>query len=715
MSTENQTQPLLSDFNKPSYEAWRAEAEAQLKGVPFEKRLVTRTYEGINLQPLYWQADVANVPNLDSLPGYPPYLRHSKALGHVDKTWDICQELSYSTAEEFNQALQHDLARGQTAINMRLDKATLLGQDPDEAAADAVGAGGMSIATVEDLEKALAGVDLEATPLFVQASSAAMPITALLMALVRRQNKNSRALQGGIEMDPLGNLIQTGSYPRSIAGGYDIMARLISWAKVNAPQFYTVTVHGQPYNHSGGNAVQELAFVISTGVEYLRAMQERGLTIDDVAPRFRFAFSVGSNYFMEVAKLRAARVLWAKVVKAFGGNAESQKMTMHVRTSAWNKTAYDPYVNMLRTTTEAFAGAAGGCDSMHVSCFDEAIRLPDEFSRRIARNTHLILQAEAHLNKVVDPAGGSWYVEKLTDEMGRMAWQLFQDVEKMGGMFKAMQAGFPQTQVAQTAKQRANGLATRKDVFVGTNKYPNLTEKPLAVPTVDYQALHKKRAKYVADYRTALDDTQATTVMAKLSQILEADAAGTLDAAIEAALAGATLGELARTLRTGDETPDTVEPVVIHRGTEMFEGLRLAAEAYQAKTGHRPQIFLATMGPLVQHKGRADFSTDFFQVGGFEMINQGGFATPEAAAEAAVASGAAVAVICSTDATYPELVPPFTQAVKAAKPDMTVILAGYAADQVEAHKAAGVDDFIHLKSNAYETLANLQRTIGIMD
>ncbi|HMQ52202.1 MAG TPA: methylmalonyl-CoA mutase family protein [Anaerolineae bacterium] len=701
---------LLAEFPYPSYEEWRQVVEQQLKGAPFEKRLVTKTYEGIDLQPLYRQEDLANLPHLGGLPGFPPFGRGSSAL----KTgWQIAQEIPYSTPEEFNQAVKYDLERGQNAVNLLLDTATLRGQDPDEAAVGEVGQGGVSIATVDDLAKAFDGVDLAKTPIYIQASSAAMPTMALLIALVKRQGKSPADLQGGIEMDPLGILASSGELPRSVAGAYDVMAQMITWAKANAPQFKVVTVHGQPYAHAGASAVQELAFGLATGVEYLREMVARGLAVDDVAARIRFSFSLGSNYFMEVAKLRAARLLWAKVVKAFGGSDEAQEMTIHARTSAYNKSTYDPYVNMLRVTTEAFAGAVGGCDSMHTSAFDEAIRQPDEFARRIARNTQLVIQQEANVTKVVDPAGGSWYIETLTDQVGRQAWSLFQEVEKQGGMYAALQARMPQEQVAQTAAARLTSIATRKDIFVGTNKYANALEEPLPAPQPDYQALHDKRAKYIGDYRTGLDSTKSTSVLSKLTDVLEAKGAALLATAIEAALAGATIGEIARTVRQGDETKATVQPLCIQRGLAIFESLRAKAEAYQAQTGARPQVFLANLGPIPRHKPRADFSTDFFQIGGFTVVNNNGFDTPEAAAQAALDSGASVVVICGNDDDYPAAVPPLVQKVKAAKPDTAVILAGYPQAQIEAHKAAGVDEFIHVKANAYEILSGLQQKLAM--
>ncbi|MCG3210971.1 MAG: Methylmalonyl-CoA mutase [Anaerolineae bacterium] len=703
----NSSRLLLEEFTPPTLEEWQAEAERSLKGRPLEK-LITKTYEGIDVQPMYRRADAADLPYLNSLPGFAPYLRGSAAAGYTTAPWLISQEIPYSTAADFNSALRYDMERGQTAVHLPLDQASQLGHDPDEALPGSVGADGVSIATVDDLAAALEGIDLEQTPLFFGATSAAVPTAALLFALVKRQGRDTANLRGSLEMDPLGTLARTGQLPRSVAGAYNVMAHLLRWSLLNAPHFLVVTVHGQPYADAGASAVQELAFVLATATEYLRQMIERGLSVNDVAPRLRFSLSVGGNYFMEVAKLRAARLVWAKVVKAFGGSDDAQKLTLHARTAAGNKTVYDPWVNMLRVTTEAFAGAVAGVDSLHTGHFDEAIGQPDEFSRRIARNTQIILQNEAHLSKVVDPAGGAYTVEKLTDDVARRAWTLFQQVEQQGGMAAALSAGFPQGQVAQVAAARTKNLATRKDVLVGTNRYPNLIETVPPARHPDHAALHQTRSQAIAEYRTGLSNEQNTAVLAALARVLDAKDEAVLAAAIDAALAGATLGELARTLRHGDETVTSVTPLALYRAAAPFEALRDFAEDYATEHGHRPRVFLANLGPIPQHKARADFATDFFQVGGFEVLNNNGFAAPDAAAQAALDSGAPIVVICSTDDDYPQAVPPICRQVKAANPDVTVVLAGYPADQIEAHKAAGVNEFIHVRADVVDVLGRLQ-------
>lgn len=707
-----QSANLFSDFPSPTYDEWRKAAEATLKGAPFEKRLVTKTYEEIDLQPLYRQADTEGLAYKDSLPGFPSYLRGSESLGYRLKPWDVSQELPYGRPEEFNQALREDMETGQNMIHLGLDRASLSGQDVDQAKAEDIGSCGVSITSLDDLGKALERIDLEQVPLFVQAGASGLPIAALIFALLQKQGCSAATLSGCIASDPLGSMALQGSLPHSLKGAYEDMASLTTWAVANAPDLNTILVQGYPYHNGGGSATQELAFTLATAVEYIRELSNRGLAIDEIAPRTRFALSLGSNFFMELAKLRAGRMLWAKVIKEFGGDENSQKLFIHARTSLWNKTLYDPYVNMLRTTTEAFSGVVGGCNSLQVGAFDEVMRAPDNFSRRIARNTQTILREECGLPKTVDPAGGSWYVESLTDSIARKSWEIFQQVEKLGGMFKALQAGYPQQQVAAVADKRRVAYARRKDIFVGTNMYANATEKPLEPRSVeDPEAFKSERLAALNGYREAIDEEWRDSALKKLDKAATGE--NLVKAAIHAAAGGATLGEISQILHGDEPAEANIEAIAIHRGAAPYEALRHATEAYVAKTGVRPKVFLANMGPIPQHKARADFSTGFLQVAAFDVITNNGFATADEAAAAALESEASVVVICSTDNTYPELVPPLVQKIKGSRPDAAVLLAGYPTDQLEDHKKAGVDDFVHLRANCYELLSNLQKKVGV--
>lgn len=711
----SEKQKLLAEFDSVPFETWKAKAIADLKGAPYEKKLITKTYEGFDIQPVYTAADTDNLAHLKSDPGFGTLARGIAAEGYVSQSWEVSQELPYPSPREFNDAARHDLSRGLTALNLSLDAATRAGQDPDSAKSGEIGKGGVSIASIKDLSTALEDIDLEKTSLFIRSGASGLPFAALLAALFKSRGLDLGKLHGSIENDPLGVILHEGTLPQSLDEAYRELAQLTAWASREAPALQTVTVHSRSFLEAGGSAVQELGFSLAIGAEYLRELSKRGQSVDIVAPRMRFAFSIGSNFFMEIAKFRAARLLWSRVVEAFGGNKCSQSMNIHARTALWNKSKLDPYANLLRTTTESFSAVLGGVQSLQVGAFDEVFGLPDEFSRRIARNQQILLATEAQLRHVVDPAGGSWAVEWLTDQIARKAWELFQQVEGKGGAYAVLKDGFVQSEIEKVAKSRESALASRKDSQVGVNQYANLKEKKVDARLPDYSAIAKSRAADVAKYRTTNDAARHSKVLGKLSELLGATDAKLLDAAIEAVQSGATLGEITRVIRANDAERPVVKPLKLHRLSEPFEALRGASDAFLEKTGSRPKVFLATMGPVSQHKGRGDFSRGFFEVGGFDVIYpKGGFDTVAAAAEAAKASRAKVVVVCSTDDTYPEIVPQLVPALKAAIPGVTAVLAGYPADQIEAHKASGIDEFIHVRANLLAVLGGLQKKIGVV-
>jgi methylmalonyl-CoA mutase len=705
---------LRADFPSNTYEEWRKAVEALLKGAHFEKVLITQTYEGIELKPLYRKEDAAGIPYLHTLPGFEPYLRGIQYAGFLSAPWQIAQQIPYSSPQKFNKTLRYDLERGQTSVYMPLDAVTIAGLDSDHGNVGEVGRGGVTISTLEDLDTALQGVNLDTTPVFIKAGSAGILVAAFLGALCRKQDKNVYILKGCVETDPLGELMITGKLPAALDQLYDEMTILAIWASECALNLQVIAVHGDYFHNAGASAVQELAFAVTTGVEYVREVLSRDVIIDDIAPNIRFTFSLGSNFFMEIAKLRAARLLWSKVVEAFGGSKESRKMHIHAQTSLWNKTVYDPYVNMLRATTEAFSGIVGGVNSMHVGAFDETIGLPDEFSRRVARNTQIILKEECHLDRVIDPAGGSWYVESLTSEIAGQAWELFQEVERRGGMYKALEAGFPRDQIAETAQQRIMSLARRKDRMVGTNIYPNVSEKPIESRQPDYKSIFEDRKRYLENFRTSGDLSKHILPLEKLQGIIKSKTGRLMEALIAAAFSSATISEICTTLRPETVGKPHIKPLQLQRGAEMFERLRKAMQAYRTQNGSVPKVFLANMGPVSQHKARADFAAGFFQVGGFEVIDNRGFSTPGEAAKAAIDSGAQIVVICSADETYRHLVEPVTSAVKKSNQAITLVLAGYPEDQVDVHKKAGVDEFIHIRANVYEVLEKLMKKSGVI-
>lgn len=704
---------LLAEFPPASLAMWHEEVVKLLKGAPFEKKMLTLTYEGITLKPLYTAEDMAGLQATATMPGEPPFLRGASLLGYRGKPWWVAQELPYPTYEELNQALRLDLERGQTAVNLLLDRATQAGLDPDMAAPGEVGAGGTSIASVIGLARALDGVDLETVPILVQPGSAALPFAALLVAYLRRQGKDVSRLQGALGMDPLCGLVANGELPVSVVRAYDELATLTRWAATNAPQVATVSAYGFPYHDSGASAVQELAFTLAVAVEHLRQLETRGIEVEWSAPRVLFGLSVGSQFFMEVAKLRAARMLWARVVQASGGSEDAARMRLHVRSSSWNKTAFDPHTNILRATTEAFAAVLGGCDSLHVVPFDEPLGLPSELGRRIARNTQTILRDEVHLDALIDPAGGSWAVEALTVEVAEKAWTVFQNIEAAGGMLAALEAGIPQRMVAEVAAERAKAIAGRRDPVLGVNIYPNPGEGRPVRRMPDLAALHAARSARLQELRCSQEHTENVRVLESLQHILESRPEELFEALVDAASKGATIGEFSKTLRSSDGPRPRVTPVRVHRGAEQIEALRERVLAWQERQGASAQVFVAAVGTLAEIMPRLDFSRGFFQVGGLVVDAARTFATAAEAEAAALASKAPIVVVLATDERYPGLVPELAPALKRARPGVTLVLAGFPKDHVEAFRQAGIDEFIHMRSDVHATLVAMAERIGV--
>jgi methylmalonyl-CoA mutase len=701
---------LREDFPVPTLDQWHEECVRLLKGAPFDKKMLTATHEGITLRPMYTRADLDQLPHLGAQPGQPPYVRGTAALGYRQRPWEVAQELPYPTYDEFNAALLHDLERGQTAAVLRVDRAGQEGLDPDQAGSELVGKDGTSVASLVGLRRALRGVDLATVPVHIESGSAALTYAAMLVALAREQGLDPAQLRGSVGLDPVAGLAEHGHLPVSLAQAHDELAIVTAWAATHAPNLHTVAASGHAYHDGGASAVQELGITLAAAVHHLRELEQRGLDVDTVAPRIRFGFSVGTHFFMEIARLRAARLLWARIVAAAGGDEKAQRMTIHARTSRFTKTVLDPHVNILRTTTEAMAAILGQVDSLHVAPFDEPLGLPDQFSRRIARNTHTMLREESHLDAVADPAGGSWFVESLTHEVAAAAWQVFQEIESMGGVVEALIAGKVQLMVADTAGARRQSLAQRRDVQVGTNQYPNPTEPVHAGRQVDHVALHRDRSAVLQALRTDNDQAANQAVMEKLAGMLESEGEGVFDAIVEAAAAGATVGELSRTFRHDDEAQLRIDAITAWRAGEMFEALRAAVRDHADRKA--VTVFCANLGNVARYMPRLDFTRGFFQIGGFAVQADRYYADPAEAAAAARLGGAGIAVIVGTDATYEAQAAATAGALKEAGVGR-VLLAGAPGDHADAWRAAGVDEFINVRSDAHAVLSSLAASMGV--
>lgn len=710
----NNTAKLLEGFTKSTPEEWRQAADQLLKGKPFDKVMTEMSPEGIRLEPIFWKDVLDDIPATKTLPGFDDYLRGTKTTGYNQEPWEIAQELPYGTPAEFNRIALEDLMRGQNSLNIILDIATLKGVDPDSAKAGEVGACGLSLACLNDVRSAFKDILPEAISFHLRSGCSGLAVGALFFAWLKERENHVRTIKGSLGMDPIAVQAAAGTLPIKLKSLLDEQAILAHYCAKEAPGIKAITVSTLPYHQAGASAVEELGIALATGACYIQAMVERGLSVEDAAKQMRFSFAIGPNFFMEIAKFRTARVLWAKVVAAFGGSKEAQKISVHARTGLYNKTKHDPYVNMLRTTTEALSAAIAGVDSLCVGNFDETTREPDTFSRRISRNTQVILQEECELTGVVDPAGGSWAVEWLTNQIAEKSWEFFQEIESKGGIIETLKAGYIQEKITTTAAGVEKKLNQRRTSLVGTNVYPNVEETPLEVKIPDYTELRESRAREIAAARVELDEDADAKVMSSLSDVLEADGDTLMPALIDAVISGATLGEVTKTLRASVDPEDAIHPLPSARLASKYENLREASSAFEKKTGKRPLIFLCNLGPLRRHKLRADFTKSFFAAGGFEMISPDGFSDPADAVEALGQSGAGITVVCGTDDDYAEQFANYAQAIKTALPETRIVLAGFPGDNEESYRAAGMDDYIFIKSNNYDVNHTYLKGLGVL-
>jgi methylmalonyl-CoA mutase len=544
--------------------------------------------------------------------------------------WIVRQDIKTADLEECNALAVDAIARG----------------------AGAVGLPAREVATHRQMSRLLAGIDFAKT-IVNFTSSQSYPLTLeLLIYEMSHRGDTGEHFRGSLNFDPVSYLLLNGDFYADWAGNLDETEYLLKTVRERVPRFKAITVNGHYFQDAGSTLVQELAFSLASANEYLAGLTDKGLPVDDVAPYFQLSLGISGNYFMEIAKLRAARLLWARMVEQYQPRKEdSLKIFIHSTTAMWNKSVYDPYVNMLRTTTEAMSAALGNADSLTVQPFDAAYKESDEISRRIARNQQLVLKEEAYLDKIIDPAGGAYYIENLTHAIAHHAWNLFREVESRGGLIECIKSGFVQDEVAKSRLQKETDVAQRKTVILGTNQYPNTRE------------------------------TMSESI-------------------------GSTDGDPLA-------LPATYKKLVPYRGARVFEEIRLATERHVQNGNRRPSVFLFTMGNLAMLRARAGFTANFFGCAGYEIVDNAGFATVGEGVAAAVASGAEIVVICSSDEEYTEIVPAICAGLKDAGMQVQVVVAGYPKDQVDAFRAAGVSEFIHVRSNLLDTLRDFQDKLGI--
>jgi len=679
---------LREMFPIPSYQEWRQSVEEQLKGAPFEKVLQTKTYEGITLKPMYWQEDAASLEVSDALPGFPPYTRGTKFLGYQEKSWDVGQQQTTHCPTKLNTILKEELTKGLSKINLHLNNTTrscLPESGKDKS--------GLALYNYEDFKRCFDGIYLNMVPLDIDAGGAALYVYAMLLQYAKETNLDTQELEGAIYRDPLSDLAKIGYLNTDIEKAYHEMAQLTKWASEYSPKMRTIGIATTTYANAGASAVEELGFFLATAADYIDGLLDKGLTVDAIASHVQCNLSIGSQFFMEIAKSRAARIVWANLIKAYGGNEESQKLYIHGQSTLLNKTEYDPYTNILRTTTEAFSAVLGGVDSLSLTHFDETIRRPDDFSRRVARNQQIVLLEEAHGNFVIDPAGGSWYVESITTELAQKAWALFQEIRQQGGMYRSLQNKIPHEKLDVVMRERMKNFHSRKDVLVGINMFANPTETRLESCSC---------GKHPEDKSCSCE-----RISPEWKQKLDTCGYDNLALLMEAVAANVCIADLAEMIRKNGHVVTQITPITAHRVAEQFENLRTEI----ATTGGL-KVFLANIGPLSALKPRADFSTGFFQVAGMDVLDSPFFSTVEEALLAAQQSQAAVVCLCAADDLYPSIAPQVVPAIKKAMPGVVVALAGYPTEQIEALKLAGVEFFVHLRADAYQTLKGIYDKVG---
>lgn len=698
---------FVEDFPASTYEEWVAEVEKVLKGAPFDKKMLSRTYEGVTLRPLYTRQDWPVEGDRSGFPGAMPFTRGARASGNRLDNWDVRQVYTWPDPKACNAIILRELERGVCSLTVRFDRAARAGLDGDaDGAADLAGDDGIMLYSAEDLAVLLSGVFLDLAPVVLAAGAQFLPAAGLLAAVWERRGVAAEKVRGAFNADPLGTLAASGRLPYALDAGLAQMADLARYTASTYPQVTAVGVDTSPYHNAGANEVQDLAASMATAVTYLRAMTDAGIDIDSACRQILFTYPVDCNQFLGICKLRAARKLWARVAESCGASEPARAMHQHATMAERIMTQRDPWVNMLRGTVMCFSAAVGGADSITVLPFNAALGHPDELGRRIARNTQIILAEESNLAKVIDDGGGTWYVETRTDELARAAWAEFQEIERAGGMIAVLADGAFAAKIAASYAEREKNLALRKDPITGVTEFPNLQEQLPTLDEPDLTAERKAAAERLAAVRSASDGASAA-----LAAIDSAGIGERSRAVFAAAAAGATIGAMAAALSSGETSTG---PLPRHRLAEAFEALRDASDAHKEKTGEWPRIFLANLGPIAKHTARATFAKNFFEVGGIEALTNEGFGDADACAKAFKESGARIAVLCSADALYEEMVPTVAPALKQAGCEM-LFLAGNPGDKKSAYQTAGVDEFVFIGCNVLEILRSTLARLGVIE
>lgn len=701
-------------MTKPTLDQWSAAASKEVKG----KDLTWQTPEGIAVKPLYTQEDVAGVD--PGLPGFAPFTRGVRASMYAGRPWTVRQYAGFSTAEESNAFYRRNLAAGQKGLSVAFDLATHRGYDSDHPrVVGDVGKAGVAIDTIEDMKILFDGIPLDQMSVSMTMNGAVIPVLAFFIVAGEEQGVPQEKLEGTIQNDILKEFMVRNTYIYPPEPSMRIISDIFAYTSAKMPKFNSISISGYHMQEAGATQVQELAFTIADGMEYVKYGVASGLDIDKFAGRLSFFFAIGMNFFMEVSKLRAARVLWHRVMTQLGAQDERSKMLRtHCQTSGVSLTEQDPYNNVIRTTIEAMAAMLGGTQSLHTNALDEAIALPTDFSARIARNTQIVLQEETGMTKVVDPLGGSYYVESLTQQLVDKAWEIIERVEAEGGMAKAVAAGWPKAMIEEAAAARQARVDRGEDVIVGVNKYRLASEDLLETLEVDNAAVREGQIARIQRVKASRDEAACQAALDALRA--GAKAGGNLLAlAVVAARARATLGEISAAMEDVfgryATQPTPVKGVYAapyaddSRWAEVVRGV----EAVERRLGRKPRLLVAKMGQDGHDRGANVIASAFSDMG-FEVVSGPLFQTPEETVVLALDSGVDVVGASSLAAGHKTLIPELIRGLReAGRSDIKVIAGGVIPPQdYEMLRAAGVQGIYGPGSNVVECAADVLRLLG---
>ncbi len=671
--TSNETPPTVDD--------WKAAAAKELKGTDPDS-LTWHTPEGISVKPLYTAADLEELESLDTLPGFAPFTRGPRATMYTNRPWTVRQYAGFSTAEESNAFYRRNLAAGQQGVSVAFDLATHRGYDSDHPnVVGDVGKAGVAIDSVEDMKILFDGIPLDKMSVSMTMNGAVIPVLAMFVVAGEEQGVDRSLLAGTIQNDILKEFMVRNTYIYPPEPSMRIVADIIAYTATDMPKFNSISISGYHMQEAGATAVQELAFTIADGKEYVRAALAKGLDVDAFAGRLSFFFAIGMNFFMEVAKLRAARVLWHRVMSEFEPKKPGSLMLRtHCQTSGVSLTEQDPYNNVVRTTIEALAAVLGGTQSLHTNAFDEALGLPTDFSARIARNTQLIIADETGVTRTVDPLGGSYYVEALTQALVDEAWELICEVEELGGMTHAVESGMPKLRIEESAARKQARVDRGEDIVVGVNKYVPDDVELVDVLDIDNTKVREEQIAKLQKVRAERDETACRQALAALTDAAKGDA-NLLAAAVEAARARATLGEISDAMESvfGRHKAEirTIAGVYgsAYEGDEDFAELQREIDAFATVEGRRPRMLVVKMGQDGHDRGAKVIATSFADIG-FDVDMGPLFQTPAEAARDAVEHDVHVVGVSSQAAGHKTLVPMLIEELEKAGADDIVVVCG---------------------------------------